>query len=476
VKRITRRKPGEPVPKHSSNKRKRVGLDTIPDAAKSSTFNTIPDCIKVDLFNNVVKTAFPNFDNLMMASWNVVSVYSNVGSEFPEMHKAVVELKGVLQDFEEGFGAKKENGPEMRMRAEWMSPALANGNMAIGNGNGHGTNGTNGSNGTGSSSPIPDATQDGASDALVSSRSGSVQRRDRLGSLFHEPEPEPEREPALEKSPPPRLVELGNDDYEDDVVAPDRRRERHQSSSPLFMPEHSPAPRRIKSSREQRSATRPFENSTRDTTESPELLRRREEYASSQAHIAKFKNSTGAVQTPHTSAVENEERIVDAESLEVRDRSTRSPTASASRKAKSLDNMSTAELRQLYRDRKEKLIKDFGRNENVPQQYRKQMQTLLDEIKTREAREEEDVSPYDPRGSLHATRSLFLDGSVGTDTRQDVDDNSEQEQPASQPRFLGHSVLGSKKQMGIAPVAPMLHTRKESGGGCLDGGGTRRGY
>jgi hypothetical protein len=53
-----------------------------------------------------VKTAFPNFDNLMMASWNVVSIYSACGSDFPELHRAIVTLKGVLQDFDEAFGRR----------------------------------------------------------------------------------------------------------------------------------------------------------------------------------------------------------------------------------------------------------------------------------------------------------------------------------------------------------------------------------
>ena len=83
---------------------------------------------------------------------------------------------------------------------------------------------------------------------------------------------------------------------------------------------------------------------------------------------------------------------------------------------------------------------------------------------------------HNPSSLLQTPRSQFLDGSIDTDTLQDVNDNSEQEQPAAQPRFLGHSVLGSKKQMGIAPVAPMLPTRKESGGGSLNAGSSRRGH
>jgi hypothetical protein len=44
----------------------------------------------------------------MMASWNVVSIYSNVGTDFPELHKAIVDLKSVLQDFEGSLGARVE--------------------------------------------------------------------------------------------------------------------------------------------------------------------------------------------------------------------------------------------------------------------------------------------------------------------------------------------------------------------------------
>jgi hypothetical protein len=41
-------------------------------------------------------------------------------------------------------------------------------------------------------------------------------------------------------------------------------------------------------------------------------------------------------------------------------------------------------------------------------------------------------------------------------------------------RALGNSVLGAKKQMGSAPVAPMMHIRKDGGANGTNGG--RRGY
>jgi hypothetical protein len=94
-----KRAPGEPVPKHVANKRQRVGLDDIPDTAKSVVFDSIPSHIKVDLFNNIVKTALPNFDNLMTAAWNVVYVHKNVGSEDRELYKSITCLEKVLQEF-----------------------------------------------------------------------------------------------------------------------------------------------------------------------------------------------------------------------------------------------------------------------------------------------------------------------------------------------------------------------------------------
>ncbi|KAF2263892.1 hypothetical protein CC78DRAFT_617265 [Lojkania enalia] len=91
---------GEPVLQHACNKRSRVGLDSIPDSAKAKSLNSLSDQLKIDLFNAVVRTAFPSFDDVMMAAWNVVSIYENVGSEFAELHRSVVELKSVLEEFE----------------------------------------------------------------------------------------------------------------------------------------------------------------------------------------------------------------------------------------------------------------------------------------------------------------------------------------------------------------------------------------
>ncbi|KAH9872581.1 hypothetical protein J1614_004974 [Plenodomus biglobosus] len=117
-----RREPNTPVTPHITNNRPIVGLSSIPASLKAATFAAIPEQIKIDLFNNIASTAFPNFENLMIASWNVVSVYSACGSDFPEMHKAVVELKDVLQDFNAAFGAGVSRTP-VQYRSDWSGEA-----------------------------------------------------------------------------------------------------------------------------------------------------------------------------------------------------------------------------------------------------------------------------------------------------------------------------------------------------------------
>lgn len=170
-----------------SNKRQRVGLEAIPDTIKSETFNTIPSQIKVDLFNNIIKTAFPNFDNLITASWNVVSVYSNVGSDFPELHKAVVELKGALEEFETAYAPRSKGG---KSRKE-------------GTPNQH-----SGGSGIRTAAPVKEGrgTPSPATKANVSTVDQPHDVNDNAGPFHGEGEDEDEDEtPARHQMPPPRL-------------------------------------------------------------------------------------------------------------------------------------------------------------------------------------------------------------------------------------------------------------------------------
>jgi hypothetical protein len=97
----------------------------------------------------------------------------------------------------------------------------------------------------------------------------------------------------------------------------------------------------------------------------------------------------------------------------------------------------------------------------VPQQYRVQMQELMREIKEREARELEqsERSELDERSDAGSVRGSSEKGA------------SAKKETMEMPKFLGNSVLGGKKVgLGMAPVAPMVHLKKDR-----DGAGGKRG-
>ncbi|KAF2112009.1 hypothetical protein BDV96DRAFT_165032 [Lophiotrema nucula] len=106
-----KRKPGEPVAQHACNKRAKVGLDVSP-AAKIDAVSNMADQIKIDLFDAIAKASMPNYpvsvDNILMAGWNVVSIFTHVGTESAELTKSIVELKTVLSEFEGKNGKKKK--------------------------------------------------------------------------------------------------------------------------------------------------------------------------------------------------------------------------------------------------------------------------------------------------------------------------------------------------------------------------------
>lgn len=60
------------------------------------------------MFNAFVKSAFPDLDDLLMASWNVVSIFVNVGSEDLMLHNSIGDLHDVLRKFDQYFERPKK--------------------------------------------------------------------------------------------------------------------------------------------------------------------------------------------------------------------------------------------------------------------------------------------------------------------------------------------------------------------------------
>lgn len=432
---------------------KQTGLNIIPANTKSATFDTIPEHVKIDLFDNVVKTAFPNFDNLMMASWNVVSVYSACGSDFPEMHKAIVELKDVLQDFDEAFGVKVSRTLPV-YRQEWA------GKSQIGVKEIHVW------------SPAPSDLH-GSKVATVQPINDSVSRGKSPCTASDRPEEHSDK--AHHDMPPSRDLQLAQDqDCEEEVdeqpqhltnphlnVGSDRGSATRETSS-LFIPEQLPPsnvanPKRLSSASpslelqrkrirkvQDSPANNPFNFSKPVLDTSLELIRRREEYASSIGKTNVYSAGAAKASRPEETSPPPEHAASHSHKASL----------VASNKKRNLSDFSTAQLRLKYQSTKSNLLQTFGSLNNMPPQNGTLLYTLEKETRIREQPDkarERDTTAEGARRAPGQAGGMF-------------------------GMYMGNSVLGAKKQAGGAPVAPMMHMRKDGDGrnGSGSNGSVRR--
>ncbi|KAF2738577.1 hypothetical protein EJ04DRAFT_40733 [Polyplosphaeria fusca] len=96
------------IERHPCNKRTRVGLESITDLAKCETVDKMPVRIKIELFDAVMNATVPKLDNVMTGAWNAVYVYEHIGSQFPDLHTAMADLRSALVKFEAANGDKKK--------------------------------------------------------------------------------------------------------------------------------------------------------------------------------------------------------------------------------------------------------------------------------------------------------------------------------------------------------------------------------
>ncbi|KAJ4379292.1 hypothetical protein N0V86_005337 [Didymella sp. IMI 355093] len=279
--------------KHASNKRQRIGLETIPENVKSETFNAIPAQVKVNLFDNIIKTAFPNFDNLIIASWNVVSVYANVGSDFPELHKAVVELKGALEEFESAYAPSRTKSVKSRKESTPVQQ--------------------NGGSGSRTSTPVKEArgTPVPAARSHVVTASQMQENNSTIDQRYHEDDND-----FHQHMPPPRVPQASQHDdlSKEDERQPDPPKPTQSDRSTIraqSVPQHIP-PNTLTPSRPTRSSTpsslndhhlapprdrirKPRDHSDTYAAPSPlhpqapgsELMRKRQEYIASLSKVGR---------------------------------------------------------------------------------------------------------------------------------------------------------------------------------------------
>ncbi|KAF3053293.1 hypothetical protein E8E11_009823 [Didymella keratinophila] len=360
------------IVKHASNKRQRVGLETIPKNIKSETFDAIPAQVKVNLFDNIIKTAFPNFDNLIVASWNVVSIYANVGSDFPELHTAIVDLKGALEEFESAYAPSRTKSGKSKKES---TPVQQNGGSA-----GRTSTPVKEPRGT----PVPAATSHIVTASPKKEENGATDER------YQDDEDD-----SQHQMPPPRFPQVSQSQHDDRLQEDERQPEppataqidrsiARAQSVPHLVPETRPP-----TSRSTPSSTPPSPN---------------------EQHLAPSR-----------------ERV-----RKIRDRSvdTRAPPAPGS---------------ELMRKRQEYTASLSKANRN-------QTGAAMGHRTQHDDDDEQDEDLHDHTHHEHA-----------------------HEQRVSDPRRPGSGGgHGAKKQMGSAPVAPMMHIRKD--GGVNGAGGGRRGY
>lgn len=426
-----------------------------------------------------------------MASWNVVSVYSNVGTDFPELHKSIVELKSVLQDFEDGFGKKISREP--MICREYTSPGASNGRS----GGGDGASGHDGSHHGGSAclsiEPAPEATNDGANDAATphENTGAGPQQDSNLDNLFNEPESVAS---AIDSMPPPafsppnlmQMIQRHNESGAiDDEGEADNVPACRVTESPLFEREHA-SPEIVRRSqtavpKTKLKSTKVSEASTIPNLKPKSGLRRSLPTPSSHTltHTHTHPNIPSSNFTPPSTS-----------SLSaILARCSPTPSTSSSQQTsrfnspgikekKNLEDMSTTALRAAYKERKSDLIKTFGGNNNVPAQYRVQMQRMMAEVRRRE-REEAEAEEAAGRGDEdedggRASIGKKIDGGGDEEEGEERCRESVFKRPDGGKAFggggMGRSVLGGKKNGSaggvgdMPPVAPMMHVRKESEG------------
>ena len=500
ARRSRKREPNEQVVPHVSNKRKPKGLDIIPEDAKSRTFDTVPSHVKVDLFNSIVKAAFPNFDNLMIASWNVISIYTACGSDFPELHRAIADLKSVLQDFHEAFGSRVDRAAP-KYRYNFGGPARSGegdkdnldrslrrkGNIN----NDRAQPGDEDKNEDHSALTACSANEnvggaakrahDSAVSEPVQEQNESSTPEDNCKQVENEDEPDMTVRPSSLQSTQ-QLEGVGGekvegDEDDDQIPHMDPRlssrtnrhsgvyqhdsqhmAETHLGGSTLTSARSLPtrkcrpsAYKHVKRPREQNDKGDAAEREEiLSQATSPELALRREEQPSSTGKASALPSLQRVTSTPiaKSSHVDETELLPEHEKYPShfdeqhppQPPSPPTPPPKKQKKKHDLSDYSPDTLHKKLQERKTHLINSFGSMNNVPASHMTPIHQLETAIKQRKRN--------DAQGRTSKERSASI-------SRENA------RRPPGTPSggmfgtYLGNSVLGVKKTAGIAPVAPM---------------------
>jgi len=451
--------------------------------------------VKIELFNSIAKTAFPNFDNLMTAAWNVVSIYSACGSEFPDLHSAIVVLKDVLRDFDEAFGRRGDRttpsyrydfgGPsrvgssgchdQVRRRVRQLPPVP-----------------TSAGSQSRSDQPViqSPAKPQYERESLAESPRRVEQEQDQEADQEVNHGAEPEDQPTLVlELVEPHQVQIEDDDNDsgDDETPPVHPRlsrrmttsdEDFHQSSPQHISGHlmsgSPpcsahSPSEIQYTQMQRDFVKKVNEKVEDVGKSSCGTTISRPTSPDHVHHCEGDVSTvGKVSTPpqledisavrpsltgredvkveygqHTPPPLQHQhiptRLATSAAL-----SMSPPTPTKQKKTRQLTEFSVELLEEKIQERTERLINAFGSMDNVPAQSRVPIYQL-EAAKKQRLQEEADKK-------AEAGKDYGEENSKAAEMRR----TSVSTNHGMFGKYLGNSLLGAKKPAGIAPVAPMF--------------------
>jgi len=450
----------------------------------------------------------------MIASWNVVTIYSSCGSDFPELHTAIVDLKSVLQDFDETFGQRVDRvTPSYRHDFGGPSRDREDGNGDRDRDSTHDQSRRHDHqdkhshrDGNNSRTPVPPFVRNGVGNAEQlgdATANDSAQFEDDMEVPVDDVEniddaAEPEMSPprARQSSQPHGDSDEDSDDDDDEIppvdprstqrlanqsVArqshPKRTPEIHDRGSVTTSAKPSPGPQYTQLARE--VSEEPQEQFVDEAdadngalvvsqTAGSELAHRREEYASSvQKKSQKEAHNTKphAASSPHNAAVPEHPLVDEADSHSESDKpvpqlddsppaipTSTSPTSPPPSKKRKKDRESEYSVAQLEKKYQE-------RKAHILLSFQNDM----------------DKVPAKARKNLREMETLIEQRKVYEGEKQVDKSNSKSGQTARpgttaggmfgnyNTKFLGKSMLGPKKSTGVAPVAQMFPngTRKD---------------
>lgn len=448
--------------------------------------------MKIELFNSIAKTAFPNFDNLMTAAWNVVSIYSACGSEFRDLHSAIVVLKDVLRDFDEAFGRRGDRTtPSYRydfggssrfgssgchdqiMREIRLLPSVP----------------TSAGSQSWANQPVVQAPvkpqDERESLAETPRRVEQEQEQEADQEVNHEAKQEAEREdqptPVLELAEPHQVqIEDDDNDSGDDEIPPVNPRlgrrmtndEDFDQSSPQHMsgnlmggspPCSAHSPSEIEYTQMQREFVKKVNEKAKDVGKSshgttisrptsPDHVYHREGNVSIVGKVSTpphledtvaFRPSLTGQEDIKVEYGQHAPPLLQHQYIPTRVATSAAlsmspPTPTKQKKTRQLTEFSVEVLEEKIQERTERLINAFGSMDNVPAQSR--------------------VPIY----QLEAAKKQRLQLEPGKDYSEENSKAAEMRRTSVSTnhgmfgKYLGNSLLGAKKSSGIAPVAPMF--------------------